>query len=568
MAYIRRICEVIICLLILIDPFVVCADDEKYLISDNNETIEEFDSYSDAYSYYQEHIDEYDNLIMSEGDTVIHMEYGIVEFMNDGACGIDIEYHSTEKDEDDYLNSCYGVDGAYLYTDKEGKKVYFVLSGDTGYTDIDNVILHPYEKLDVRPSLYENTEDHFIHKIKTQLEQDHYTYSLKLDDPLDSLEKDREYYSYDGHYFYDDFRVMTDDYRNGIRDNAVNAEAYYNYYQYLPYRTLTNYSVEDLNTYFSDVLGIDGRLSHYRDHDGDGAADEINRSQLYGELDDFLIYQYMYGTNGMMLLSTAISESSYGRSKKSYSENNLFSIAAYETQKELEHSRYDTIDNSIYSYSKYFISKMLANHMRSDYTGTYPGNRLSGINVSYCLDSYYGERCASSYYELDSKLGGRDRDVYALGIIKDAKSVTFYKDQELENKRYVVKDIDELSLVILAEHEDSYKIQTDYSFSQDCLYDFEDCIAYVRKDVFSEIVNGGNIFENEYVTVHYDFGDGRFRDYTSLDMKYRKDDVPLEPKAKREGYEFAGYDEELVAQYREIESIELSRKSVSAVGLN
>ena len=60
-----------------------------------------------------------------------------------------------------------------------------------------------------------------------------------------------DYYSYDGHYFYtyDNFENMLEDYQNGDRSHSVNPSApYYNYFQYLPLRSQSNYSADELNS--------------------------------------------------------------------------------------------------------------------------------------------------------------------------------------------------------------------------------------------------------------------------------------------------------------------------------
>ena len=542
----------------LLFPVHVKAQEDFYYIYNNEELIEQFDDYDDAYDYYRDYLDEYPNLIMKKNDDVVHMEYGIVEFKKTKACDLIVEYHSDLRDVDDYFNPCYGVDAAYLSTNSKASEVYFKLSGDLGSTSIDNVILHPFESLNVKPSLYENNNDYLIHKIKTQLDQDYYSFSLTLDNSLDYLDKNKEYYSYDGHYFYDDFYLMIDDYRQDTYEHAINSEAYYNYFQYLPYRSISNYNSEDLEEYFYNTLGINGRLLHYVDYDGDSAADEVNRSQLYGQLNNFLIYQYMYGTNGMMLLSSAINESSYGKNLASFSNNNLYQTAAYETENEKNYSRYDTIDNSIYSHSKYIISSIFSNHLRSDYAGTNYGDKASGINTNYSLDPYYGQRNSATYFELDRKLGARDYNNYAIGIIKDESRVRFYEDAQLDDRRLSITDIKELALIILGEYEDSYKVQIDHSFNDEYLYDFETSVAYVSKDVFDVILNPEKIKENSYKTVHYDFNGGTFHDYQSLDLKYRDDDLVLDIVPSYHLHEFVEYDENYVAQYRKINEIRLN----------
>lgn len=76
------------------------------------------------------------------------------------------------------------------------------------------------------------------------------TYNFVGDAPS-YLTKGVEYYSYDGHYFYTDYSVMIADYKNNIRVNSVNKNnPYYNYFQYLPLRSKTNYTSCPINNIY------------------------------------------------------------------------------------------------------------------------------------------------------------------------------------------------------------------------------------------------------------------------------------------------------------------------------
>ena len=562
----KRFFIYLLSIVIILSPAELKAQEDFYYIYNHDEKIEEYDNYDDAYDYYTDHLDEYDNLVLRFNDQVIHMEYGIVSSNIDEACSINIQYNSLNRNTREYINGCYGIDGAYLRTDYEKDRVYFKISSDIGYASLNDVSLIPFESLKVKPSLYENSDRHFIHKIKNQLDADYYAYSLQLDSSLDLLEKNKDYYSYDGHYFYDDFYKMIDDYRNDTNENASNDEPYYNYYQYLPYRSLSNYSLSQMEEYFYDTLGISGRLLHYHDNDNDNAADEINRSQLYQEIDKFFIYQYMYGSNAMMLLSSAINESAYGRSLNSFNNNNLYLAAAYESSEEKENSRYDSIDRSIYSYAKYYVSSLFSNHLRSDYVGTNFGNKSGGINVNYSIDPYFGEKNSATYYSLDKDL--KDKNQYALGIIENEDRLSFYDDENLDRRKFILKDINELVLIILKEYEDSYKVQIDSSLSDEYLYDFEKSVAYIRKDAFKTIINQDKINEKKYHIVHYDFDGGTFHDYQTLDIKYpdNVDNIIIRPY--KDNYEFVEYDDNNKAIYTKIENIQLDSVGNETFELN
>ncbi|MBO5526874.1 MAG: hypothetical protein J5946_02395, partial [Erysipelotrichaceae bacterium] len=181
---------------------------ETYTLYDAGSGYEEkTQSEEDAFALFEENAANYDNLVLKREDTIIKMEYGIIAFQSDSACSLLIEYDSLKKDEKDYINGCYGIDALYLDSDEEGK-VRFLLNGDLGETDLQNVTLHPINEIKTRISSYSVKEGKLIHNIKTQLEYDFYSYSIPLDEKPDYMDEGVTYYSYDGHFFYDDFFAM------------------------------------------------------------------------------------------------------------------------------------------------------------------------------------------------------------------------------------------------------------------------------------------------------------------------------------------------------------------------
>ena len=516
-----------IALSILIMPFKVMGEEEPetYTLYDAGSGYEEkTQSEEDAFALFEENVADYDNLVLKREDTIIKMEYGIIAFQSDSACSLLIEYDSLKKDEKDYINGCYGIDALYLDSDEEGK-VRFLLNGDLGETDLENVTLHPINEIKTRISSYSVKEGKLIHNIKTQLEYDFYSYSIPLDEKQDYMDEGVTYYSYDGHFFYDDFFAMSDDIRQGNHENAINEEAYYNYFKYLPHRSYSEYGVQEVKDYFYKTLSFDGRLQHYEDLDGDNAADEINRSQLYGSIDEFFATQSLYGANAMMLLSSAIYESSYGKSLNSFATNNLYLASAFETDEERDNNRYDSISDSIYARGKYLISRHYANHLRNDYRGTFYGDRLGGINVTYSIDPYYGEKSAARYFELDQKLSGKDKDKYALAILKDLDWVNFYGDENLERRLFSLYDISELSFIVLAEYEDAYKIRIDRTSSDEYFYDPEDSVAYIAKDRVYDLVNPEKIKEESFIRKSVDLDGGSVHGDDDLDLILKEEAI-------------------------------------------
>lgn len=556
-----KIVKLLLINLLCLSLFVpVYAEDNAYQVMDTNSGFSQgFEYYDDAYSFYSDNLDNYDNLLLLDNGKIINMEYGIVEFVGkNNIC----EYHSILRNEDDYLSGTYGIDGAYLYSDEDSENVYFTLSGDRGYTSIENVVLHPYESIGVSISSYSVNDGYLYHNLKTQLDYEHYSESLCLDYAPSYLTQNNTYYSYDGHYFYEDFYTMINDYRNDTYENAVNDKPYYNYFEYLPYRSLTNYGQSELENYFYNTLGINGRLIHYTDMNNDNAADEVNRSQFYKNINEFFINQNIYGTNAMMLISSGILESSYGKSLNSYIKNNLYLNAAYESDHENENGRYDNIANSIYSQSKYFISRLYSNYQKPSYYGTYFGNKLGGINIEHSLDHYYGEKAAAQYFKLDKALGGKDYKNKALAIVRGKDRLTIYKDSELQNKLFSLDNVTELSFVIIDEQDFSYKINLDYSNTEDYVYDFDDCVGYIAIEDVDILMNDENIREYELNKTNYYFDGGTYRDEEFLSIKSNNPDYSIVPF--KAGYEFANYTSEVnqdgnlinIANYRKIVSID------------
>ena len=545
---------IVICCMIVQMP--IYAQEDTYQVRDEASGFsEDLSSYREANSRYQELIDEYDNLLLLENGKIIKMEYGIVGFNSDEACSINIAYESVYKNEEDYLNGCYGIDAAYLGSSDDGERVYFMIGGDYGYTSSENVTLRPYESLETGISVYGEMNGHLVHKIMSQLDYDFYSYSLQIG-KMPDLPEAKQYFSYDGHFFYDDFYKMIDDYREEKRENALNQEAYYCYFQYLPHRSLSNYTSAEMRDYLSDTLGLSKRLIHYIDLNGDAAADEVDRSQLCNETDEFFAMQYMYGCNALMLAASAINESAYGKSYNSFISNNLYTAAAYENDEERENGRFDSVSDSIYSHAKYFISGRFSNHYRSDYTGTFFGNKISGINVNYSPDPYYGERSAAACFLLDERLGAKDLDSLCIGIIEGLDRLTLYEDQEMEKRMYSLSGFTELAFVILDETEDAYKVQIDDSFDDGYRYDFDRSVAYIAKEHFSHILNEDKTSTYDLKEIHYDFDEGEYHDYESLDLQViPEEDLLIRPE--KDGFEFIGYDEENKAQYKKIVSIDL-----------
>ena len=548
-------------MLVIITSFSCVCASNKYEVAEASSkkinVLDNFETIKEAEDYYNEHLEEYDNLLILEDDKVIKMEYGVVEFISD-SCRLNNDYSSIYNGSN-YLNSCYSSEAAYIDTDNNYKNVSFMLSGDIGKISIDEIKLIPYEALDKSLSTYIVKDNYLIHNIKTSLEDNYYAYSNKLDFKLDYLKDNKEYFSYDGHYFYDDFKVMIDDYRSGNFVNAINMEnAYYNYYMYLPHRSYTNYNKSDIQKYFDDVLHIDGKIQYYDDLNYDNANDDVNLSQLYNELDSFFGYENLYGANAMLMLSLSSHESAYGKSYLAFTKNNLFGHAAYDSDPERNASRYENVEGSIYSHAKYFISRLYGNIYSKVYYGSFIGDKKSGMNVLYSSDPYWSEKIASLYFTYDEALGLKDYNSYSLGIVRNKDVIRVYKDSNLSSSSFSIYNIKNYSFIILEELDDVYKVQVDPSFSNEYLYDPENSIGYIDKDIIDIHLNQDTIKEKDYIETSFNLDNGEIISKDELTIKTPIGKEVTLPKPYKKGFEFVDFDDDNNALYKEIKNIEVS----------
>ena len=543
-------------------------EEEEFRLADASSgsyrTIEEenYTTYRDAARAFEELREDYGNLVILQGDRVLAMEYGIVEFLVNEGCSLNQTY-TNEHGQESYTNGCYAIDALYLGTDRYGSSVDFALSGDRGRISLDQVILHPLETLDVRISVYTVKNGMLYHEVKSQLKTDFYYAMILLGPSPSCLREDHDYYSYDGHYFYEDLNLMTDDYRSEVYENAVNAEdPYYNYFQYLPHRSLTAYSSEEVDAYFRDSMMYTQRPANFFDLGGDSVADSLNASQLAGNIEAFFAYQYLYGSNAMMMLAQAVNESASGKSINSYNRNNLFSHAAYDSDAERNASRYRSVRRSIYAHAKYYISHTYSSIYNSNYMGSFFGNKASGMNVFYSPDPYWGEKAASRYYRLDQALGGRDYNRYAVGIIEDASQISFYRNESLRSRRFRLTGIYPYAVVLLEQNEDVAKIQIEPSFRENYFFDFAADTAYIANSLITRVLNPEKVAEQEYIDITFDAGEGVFdEEQNAVTIRVPKGSLPAAVAPEREGYIFTGYDRKLqpakeettyTAQYRKV----------------
>ena len=229
------------------------------------------------------------------------------------------------------------------------------------------------------------------------------------------LKENTKYYSYDGHYFYTNYKTMINDYKTGVNynKNAVNKTSpYYNYYQYLSFRTPSKFNETQYNTYI------------------DKGINKTNKTSVFNNMGTVILNnEKTYSINSSLLLGVAINESAWGTSYFATSRYNLFGIKATDANPNNALSFKD-INECI----QYFSSRMLSDGYLDGrdyrYRGAHLGDKQSGVNVYYASDPYWGEKAASYSYYLNMDNNHCDYKQYDI-VISQNGNVIFYKDKNL-----------------------------------------------------------------------------------------------------------------------------------------
>lgn len=424
----------------------------------------------------------------------------LVNFNTKGA--YTTEYKEVETGAAGYTCGAYGADAAFLgYNTVNGvEKVRFMLSGVIGEVNANEV-----QVVDITAaksiSHYVVTSGRLIHNVTTNITTSNYLTRLDNGPAPSYLQEGVNYYSYDGHYFYtyEKFASMLNDYSSGTRANSVNAnQPFYNYFQFLPLRSQTNYTAEELNTLINSRVKSDSKMRDI------GAI--------------LVEMQNTYGVNALAIAGVAANESAWGTSKIAMEKNNLFGLNAVDSAPEMA-SYYESVAKCIKDFSETYMSKRYLRAGYTYYKGGFLGAKSGGANVSYASDPYWGEKAANVMWNLDRSSGLRDYQKYTIGI-KDVISGQHTKGLNVRNGSstgaavlYTVPNQTSIPFIILGEENGFFRIQSDPVLKQNRtaidpstgVYNFSQMYAYVSSN-YVQIVhtgNGGETPAQPYVNLLY-----------------------------------------------------------------
>lgn len=357
-------------------------------------------------------------------------------------------YTIDRTNEEGYLNGSYGADGLYLDTSRDGKRVLFKMSGVKAWVPIEDVELYYQEQY--YQSYYYIYNSSLIHAILINADTLSYQ-ELAIGPAPNFMKENTNYFSYDGNWYYTDMATLTKDELNQTHENAINKEAYFNFYQYVPHRTLTSLTNEKYNQYL-ERLGINEIAKTYPCLN--------NESVLYNLGQIFTDVQNETHINASMMFAVALNESGVGQSQYAIENHNLFGHAAYDENPD-NANKYNSLKDCIYKHANNFLQQGYSNPEDERYHGSWFGNKASGINVMYASDPYWAEKAANFYYRLD------DQDFYDIQIItKQLENDLNVYDEIDGNVLYTYESGDIVSFVFKANKDGWYRIMSEAPINQ------------------------------------------------------------------------------------------------------
>ena len=338
------------------------------------------------------------------------------------------------------------------------------------------------------PSYYANENGTLIHYLTNNVRSTSYSKTIVGKAPS-WMKASTRYYSYDGIYFYSDWRDIQVDGTGAVNQK----QPFYNYYQYLPFRTTTNYTAAQIDSY-TKYYGYSAVPTKYP------AA--TNESKLVGAGKYFNAVQDNYGINGMLQYAMGIHESGWGRSSLSINKNNLFGMNATDNNPYGNGTSFDSVQKGINYHADRYLSWGYTDPLSdARYFGSHVGNKGSGMNVKYASDPFWGEKIAGWYYRIDKYLGLEDYDYYSIGIkqsndnynVRNAASTsgsTVYYQTKNGSSNYKIPNY---PVVITGTNGSFYRIKTDTPIVNGTpkfsgKYVWADTNAYLSKDAI-DVVN-------------------------------------------------------------------------------
>ncbi|MBT2641756.1 S-layer homology domain-containing protein [Bacillus sp. ISL-41] len=354
----------------------------------STKTYSSFDSAKSAATAY--------NQVVTVNEQIVEMNTGLV--WSKPALGKSITYiyqDSSLKSAITYLPA--GQEMKYLDATENYVKV--LLAGKTVYVKHEEVSLVPLQLVEGRNYYSVNGNGELVHSIFDPVKKTYVSYTMGFAPSF--LVKDQKYYSWDGGQYTD------------LNGRAVGTG--YQYFNYLPARTDSIYSAEQLNLYINNVLAEKEALyvsnptnyARYKDATKVSKIREIGTYLKGAELE--------HNINALLILGLAMHESDFGMSKYALERNNLFGIKAYDGNTDAAEF-FASPKEAIDALANRYLNKNYISPTGSFANGAITGNKARGFNVKYASDPFWGQKIAGHMHRVDKFLGKKDRSANAYRI--------------------------------------------------------------------------------------------------------------------------------------------------------
>ena len=407
----------------------------------------------------------------------VDSEYAIFKFKPGNTYNLYRESNSSSAYT--YVHGSYGVDAAFLGYSENGR-VKIMISGFTGWTDINNGVITPISLLGVNGNMISvpgnkgirirtapSLSASVITKVSSTTnfsytetaQADGYTWYkvnyngqaawiAKTDSVLvltgsTNLNTFYKNYGPSGNliHYYDTYNGVG--YNRAI-SNLGTAPSwmpkeviYYSFDGNYFYSTLESmlddyrngtyeHSVNYNNPYYSYYLYLPSHsTTSYTASDLDSIIANkgynASNSKMYGTGQYFKEAEATYGQNALMMFSHAATESAYGTSNIAMDKNNLFGYGAADSCAYDCAYSYDSPRDSIMDYAQKTGDRY--NVVTGKYYyGSHFGNKSSGRNVKYMADPYAGEKEAAKSFLSDIDFGGKDFNSNTIGVTRKGLS--------------------------------------------------------------------------------------------------------------------------------------------------
>ncbi|WP_143561069.1 N-acetylglucosaminidase [Sporosarcina sp. P3] len=336
--------------------------------------VEKFPSFEAAASRMNSH-----QVVLFQ-NRIIHMPSGLISTVPYGGSSLTILYTDEKlNNQETYVPA----DTELVYVDSTATSVKVELAGRNFYIKPQNAMMLPSQTVTDRTH-YKVKKESLYHLIYSHKTQKYAAYEMGAAPSF--MQEGIKYYSTDGSHFHNE-------------TGALIGTAH-QYFQYLPMRSMTRYTADELDAYIMKQLQIleESNPTTYKN--------ATTRSKLIGLGTELKRIEQESYVNAMHILALAQHESQYGLSKRALENNNLFGL----------YVRDDNPSNQVFATVSENIQELVDSFLNKNYlppgavyaNGTNFGNKAIGMNVKYASDPYWGSKIAGHLYRMDRSMGGKE----------------------------------------------------------------------------------------------------------------------------------------------------------------